>query len=98
MYAVIFRATTKNLEPAYSEMVEKLRKIAFDKYACLDFVAVTEGNKEIAISYWNSLDDIKNWKQDVTHLMAQKLGQEKWYSTYQIQVVEVQKDYRFNSK
>ena len=97
MFAVIFKATTKQLDNNYSDMVNNLRQLAFDRYHCIDFIAVTEGNEEIAISYWHTLDDIKQWKQDATHLMAQKLGQEKWYSHYRIQIVEIHKDYQFTT-
>lgn len=95
MFAVIFKATTKSLDEHYSDMVANLRSLAFDQYNCVDFVTLAEGNEEIAISYWNSLDDIKHWKQDATHLLAQKLGQEKWYKAYRIQVVEIHRDYQF---
>ncbi|WP_286262592.1 antibiotic biosynthesis monooxygenase family protein [Thalassotalea atypica] len=97
MFAVIFRATTKNLDVEYDNLVQELREIAFSKYRCIEFVAVSEGEDEIAISYWHSLEDIKQWKQDTRHLFAQKMGQEKWYSQYRIQVVEVQRDYQFDT-
>lgn len=96
MFAVIFKATTKELDQHYHDLVTKLRSLAFEQYNCIDFIALTEGNEEITLSYWHSLDDIKQWKQDATHLLAQKLGQEKWYKSYRIQVVEVQRDYQFS--
>lgn len=51
MFAVIFKATTGEQDSQYTEMVKVMRDLAFEKYGCLDFIAVTEGDQEIAISY-----------------------------------------------
>ena len=93
MYAVIFRATIRHLDSAYSDMASQLRQLALDRYGCLEFTAVTEGEQEIAISYWSDLEQIKRWKQDPLHLQAQQLGKQQWYRDYQVQVVELVKEY-----
>ncbi len=93
MYAVIFRATIRQLDSAYSDMASQLRQLALDQYGCLEFTAVTEGDQEIAISYWSDLEQIKRWKQDPLHLQAQQLGKQQWYRDYQVQVVELVKEY-----
>ena len=64
-----------------------------EKYGCTDFTAVTEGTHEIAISYWNDMESIQLWKQDSQHLVAQELGQSKWYKSYQVEIVEVIRKY-----
>ena len=61
MYAVIFKAKTKELDESYVTMAKRMRALAMSEYACCEFTAVTEGSEEIAISYWNSLEDIKKW-------------------------------------
>lgn len=96
MYAVIFRAKTGKQDEQYSETVARMRKLAFEKYGCLDFVAVTEGEQEIAISYWESEADILAWKKDPEHSLAQTEGQKRWYSAYTVQVVKVEREYAFS--
>lgn len=93
MYAVIFRAEISQYDQEYSDTVARLRTLAIEKYGCRDFVATTEGHQEIAISYWETLEQISRWKQDEQHLKAQQLGQSKWYKTYQVQIVEVLREY-----
>lgn len=93
MYAVIFRARAGQQDPHYFETVNKLRELAFEKYGCLDFVAVTEGEQEIAISYWPDETSIHNWRMDAEHQIAQKLGQEKWYQSYSVEIVEIKRRY-----
>lgn len=96
MFAVIFKARTLELDRQYGEMVEIMRDLAFTKYGCLDFIAVSEGEQEIAISYWQCEQDIQAWYDDSKHRVAQQLGREKWYQSYTVEVVEVKRQYSFN--
>lgn len=89
MYAVIFRATVAELDDEYSRMAERLKVRAFEMYGCQDFVSVTEGNEEIAISYWETEQQIHDWKKDPVHRLAQARGREKWYESFSIEICEV---------
>lgn len=93
MYAVIFRATTKNLDQEYYATAESLRDLALSKYGCLDFVSVAEKDQEITISYWENQEQIKRWKADPQHAQAQARGRERWYSDYTVQVVRIEREY-----
>lgn len=93
MYAVIFKARIKKLDNTYSKMAEQMRELAINQYGCTDFTSVTEGENEIAISYWNNLEQITQWKQDTEHKIAQELGRSTWYQSYSVQVVEILRDY-----
>lgn len=89
MYAVIFKATVAELDDEYFNMVQRLKELAFDKYGCKDFVSVTEGKEEIAISYWQTLQQIKDWKNDPEHRQAQLKGRDKWYKSFTVEVCEL---------
>ncbi|MFT6287513.1 MAG: heme-degrading monooxygenase HmoA [Alcanivorax sp.] len=93
MYAVIFTATLKQFDQAYSDTAEKMRELAFKKYGCREFTSVAEGDQEVAISYWDSQEQIRAWKQDPAHQAAQQRGQEQWYTSYKVQVVKVVREY-----
>ncbi|WP_200896230.1 hypothetical protein [Photobacterium halotolerans] len=45
MFAVIFRAKTVQQDGQYAEMVKVMRDLAFDKYGCLDFIALTAAGR-----------------------------------------------------
>ena len=66
MYAVIFRAEISEIDDHYLEMAQLLRELAISQYGCLEFVTATEGGQEIAISYWQDLEHIKQWKQNTS--------------------------------
>tara|TARA_R110000868_G_C10925488_1_gene765984 strand:+ start:1319 stop:1612 length:294 start_codon:yes stop_codon:yes gene_type:complete len=93
MYAVIFRAEVEELDESYSEMANRMRELAINEYGCIEFTSCTEGNSEIAISYWPSKEAIQAWKNNLEHQQAQALGKSKWYRSYQVQVVEVLHQY-----
>ncbi|WHP07434.1 antibiotic biosynthesis monooxygenase [Acinetobacter corruptisaponis] len=93
MYIVIFKATVKELDSTYSAMAQKLRNKALSQYHCIKFEACSENGFEIALSYWNSLEDIKRWQQDVEHLLAQRLGKEKWYQDFSVEICKVERAY-----
>lgn len=94
MYAVIFRAEIRALDAEYLAMAKRMRELAIDGYGCVEFVACTEGNSEIAISYWESEEHIRKWKQNAEHLVAQEKGRSKWYKSYTVEVLEVVRAYR----
>ena len=79
MYAVIFKAKIKSLDKEYSRMAAVLRDTAMRDYGCKEFVSASEDGFEIAISYWDDLEQIAQWKQNAEHLNAQQLGRKKWY-------------------
>ena len=93
MYVVIFRAKTKNLDDEYFSTAERLRELARTQYGCLEFVSVCEGDEEITLSYWSSLEQIQAWRKAPEHQDAQKAGKSKWYVEYQVEVTEVQRRY-----
>ena len=93
MYAVIFRAQIEKLDDEYHVMAQRMRELAMDKYGCREFVALTEDDVEIAISYWDDQEQIKAWKENVEHLKAQSQGQSKWYKSYHVQITEVIREY-----
>lgn len=93
MIAVIFTARIKLLDDEYRQWAEKLRNLAVTKYGCVDFISVTEGDKEISVSYWETCEQILEWKEDPEHQRAQQIGKEKWYRSYRVQVMEMLREY-----
>ena len=95
MYAVIIRAEAGVLDNEYKETIERMKALAFQGYGCKEFFALMDGESRVAISYWESLDQIKAWKLDEEHIVAQNKAKGKWYRSYRIQVVEVLREYSF---
>jgi heme-degrading monooxygenase HmoA len=98
MYIVIFKAVTAVLDEEYAKTIDSMRRLAFEQYGCLDFVAVTEGQQEIALSYWKDQASILAWKSDAQHQIAQQLGRANWYQSYTVEIAEIKRHYAFHSE
>ncbi len=92
-YAVIFTAEIAELDDDYAATAERLRTRALRDFGCLAFNSCAGGGREIAVSYWESEDQIRAWKQDTEHLAAQQAGRERWYRSWSVQVVEIKRQY-----
>lgn len=91
-YAVIFTSKRTNLEEGYAEMADKMVALAQQQTG---FLGVESARNEIGItvSYWKDLEAIKNWKQNLEHLDAQRKGREKWYENYTVRIALVEREY-----
>ena len=93
-YAVIFsNLQTDNLE-GYNEMAEAMESLAKEQPGYLG-MEHARSDLGITISYWESLDDIRNWKTNLKHLEAQRKGKEQWYAWYKTRICKVEREYEF---
>jgi heme-degrading monooxygenase HmoA len=49
----------------------------------------------ITISYWESLESISKWKNNIEHTLAREKGRALWYKKYQLRICKVERDYGF---
>jgi len=98
MIVVIFRAKTRQLDPDYGVISARMRELSLGQFGCLAFDAVTQGQDEIALSYWPDEDSVRAWKSHAEHVLAQQLGRERWYESYVVQVAHITREYRFGNK
>jgi heme-degrading monooxygenase HmoA len=94
MYVVIFRAKVRLLDAEYSAMAARMRTLALTEFGCLEFHAVSEGENEVALSYWPDTASIRAWRAHPEHLLAQQLGKTKWYRSYSVEVTQVERAYK----
>ena len=97
MFVVIFRAKINEPDEQYESTAAELRELARAEYHCAGFHAVAENGVEIALSYWHSLEDIENWKNDPAHKSAQEKGRRKYYQSYEVQVARIERQYAFTT-
>ena len=93
MYIVIFKATIKSLDENYYQTAEKMRQLALNDYGCVRIDSVGDEAQEITLSYWNSEEDILAWKNNSEHLKAQRLGMDKWYESYSVEIARLGRSY-----
>ena len=91
-YAVIFTSKQTNTTIGYDEMAIKMEELAKLQKG---FIGVDSARSDVGItvSYWESLEDIFNWKQNADHLQAQLKGKQNWYAWYNVKICAVEREY-----
>lgn len=94
-YAVIFSTITTDILKGYQETAKKMEALAKRQKG---FLGIESARNEIGItvSYWQTLEDITAWKNNIEHAEARNLGREKWYKKYQLRICKVEREYGFH--
>lgn len=90
-YAVIFTSCRTEGDNGYAEAVKHLIELARQQPGFLG----NEGARQdigISVSYWESLEAIRAWKEHPEHRKMQKMTA-LWYGESRIRVCKVEKDY-----
>lgn len=95
-YAVIFSSLTTEQLEGYELMADKMVDLVKQQPGYLGHESA-RSEIGITVSYWESLDAIKNWKAESEHLIAQKMGRDKWYAAYKTRICLVERDYGFDN-
>ncbi|WP_246772872.1 antibiotic biosynthesis monooxygenase family protein, partial [Paenibacillus polymyxa] len=95
-YAAIFTSERTEGDGGYGVMGDKMVELAAQQPGFLGVESVRDHNGVgITVSYWESLDAIKNWKHNELHKVAQEKGKSEWYKTFGLRVSKVERDYFF---
>jgi len=98
MYAVIFHSTrTTHSEDLYQEHSEKMERLVKGVSGYISHHSHRDpiSREGTTISYFESLESIKQWREHPEHLETQKLGKELFYENYEVQVVKVERKYEW---
>ncbi|PQJ78188.1 antibiotic biosynthesis monooxygenase family protein [Polaribacter porphyrae] len=95
-YAVIFTTITNDNLDGYQETAQRMEELAGIQKGYLG-IESTRNEIGITVSYWQTLDDIVAWKNNVEHTEARNLGREKWYKQYQLRICKVEREYGFKN-
>lgn len=93
-YAVIFTSVSAENNEGYSEMAETMETLAQQQEGYLG-IESARNEVGITVSYWKDLASIRNWKQNMDHLEAQRKGRASWYESYTVRIALVEREYSF---
>lgn len=96
-YAVIFSSVRSSADlPGYERMSARMVELAQKQTGFLGMESVRDSNGlGISVSYWESAEDIKAWKANSEHQIAQEFGRSAWYTEFTTRVCKVETDYDF---
>jgi heme-degrading monooxygenase HmoA len=93
-YAVIFSTVRTTVDDGYLETAHRMEKLAKLQPGYLGIESARDG-LGITVSYWESLEAILNWKNNVEHTVAREKGRALWYKKYQLRICKVEHEYGF---
>lgn len=101
MYAVIFEVKVKEEgKDQYLAIAAKLKEqlVKMDGFISIErFESLVNEGKLLSLSFWESMDSIDKWKQNIDHMSAQQKGRSSLFEDYRIRVAKVEKDYNMGS-
>lgn len=95
MYLVVFMSQRAASDPqGYDAMSDAMVALAEQQPG---FVRIESWRDEAGfgctLSWWESEAAIATWKANAKHQAAQRLGRERWYTDFELQVCKVERAY-----
>lgn len=90
-YAVIFSSQRTEGHNGYGRMAEKMVELASQQNGFLGVEDARDEGLGITVSYWDSLQSIKEWKENLAHRVAQNKGKSEWYKNFSLRVCKVER-------
>ncbi len=99
-YAVVFTSVRTDADgEGYAATAERMVELASSQPGFLGIESARGADGVgITVSYWESLDAIRNWRQHAEHREAQAGGRAKWYRRFALRVCRVEHDYDFEKR
>ena len=90
-FAVIFTAQrTMSDENMYQITADRMVTLAQQQPGFLGVESVRgDDGIGITVSYWQDRESIRNWRVNVEHLAAQKMGRLEFYDWYHVRIAEI---------
>ena len=94
-YAVIFTSVRTESDNGYAAMADKMMELAKSQSGFLGVESARE-QLGITVSYWEGLESIQKWRDNLEHQVARRKGKEDWYLQFTTRIAKVERDYSFD--
>jgi heme-degrading monooxygenase HmoA len=96
-YAVVFTSRRTAADPdGYEATAERMVELAAGQPGFLGVESARGADGVgITVSYWDSPEAIRRWREHAEHRLAQQGGRATWYDRYHLRVCRVEADYGF---
>ncbi len=98
-YAVIFTSRRTPADPeGYAAAAERMEELARQQPGFLGLQSARgHDGLGITVSYWESEESIRGWREEAEHRLAQAQGRARWYECFELRVCRVQRTYGFTA-
>ncbi len=100
MVTVIFRSRLRDPDdPEYAELAPRMLELARSMPGFVSFERFTADDGErLSLIAFETLEDVRRWREHPEHREAQRLGRERFYAEYEITVTEQVRSYSFDGE
>lgn len=99
MIVVLFRSKLVDAPDGYAEMADEMAALARTMPGFVDVKAFkADDGERLTLVWWENEETLKGWRENVRHRLAQRLGRERWYEYYKIEVAEVVRQNTFERR
>ena len=92
-YAVVFASQRNDADPeAYAAAAEHMLELARQQPGFLGVESARDGGGfGITVSYWESEEAIRAWREHAEHAEVRERGRRDWYSHFELRVARVER-------
>src|SRR4051794_9794851 len=96
---VIFRTRRKvEDDPEYAELAPKIETLARQSPGFVDMKSyVADDGEHVTVARFDTAADMRAWRDNAEHRIAQRLGREKFYASYDIAVCSLVEERSFRA-
>jgi len=96
MIVVLFRSKLVDSPDGYDEMSEEMEALAKTMPGFIDVKGYrADDGERLTVVRWENEETMRQWREHARHRVAQRMGREKWYAYYKMEVAEVVREKEF---
>jgi heme-degrading monooxygenase HmoA len=98
MVVVVFRSRlSAEAGDDYSEMAAEMLATAKEMPGFVEFKSFkSDDGERVSLVYWQDHETMAAWRNHPRHRVAQSSGRSKWYTSYRIEVADIERENKFD--
>jgi heme-degrading monooxygenase HmoA len=93
---ILFRSKLTDDTDGYQAMAEEMLETARGMPGFIDFKSFrADDGERLSVARWEDAESLRAWREHARHRLAQRIGRERWYEYYDLEVAEVVRTRRF---
>jgi heme-degrading monooxygenase HmoA len=95
-YVVIFTSLRTEVDAGYAEAAQRMLELAAQQPGFLGVESARSDGLGITLSYWQSEEAIRAWREHAEHSAVREQGRADWYAAFATRVAKVERAYSFS--
>ena len=95
-YVVIFTSVRTEVDAGYANAAQRMLELAAQQPGFLGVESARSDGLGITLSYWQSEEAIRAWRENAEHSAVREQGRADWYAAFTTRVAKVERAYTFS--